>query len=158
MNIYIFTHAYFPLWCPVRSYEPTHQLSPPPSSHLPTPNATFHVWETMPCCLLFTFIPILYVRSGLKTVSCFPSVLQPCDVSESLLYPTPHPHPTNPPPLKILYFLSLVKDLSTTSSFWTISSIFMFYFGSLTPPPAPPPSSSQRSNTTQASLTASSVF
>lgn len=65
------------------------------------------------------------------------------------------PPPTKPPPLKILYFLSLVKDLSTTSSFWTISSIFMFYFGSLTPPP---PSSSQRSNTTQASLTASSVF
>lgn len=158
MNIYIFTHAYFPLWCPVRSYEPTHQLSPPPSSHLPTPNATFHVWETMPYCLLFTFIPILYVRSGLKTVSCFPSVLQPCDVSESLLYPPPPPpNPTKPPPLKILYFLSLVKDLSTTSSFWTLSSIFMFYFGSLTPP-LPPPTSFKRSNTTQASLTASSVF
>lgn len=113
--------------------QPTSWVSPPPpTSPPPTLPSTFEKRCHAVCCSLSYQFYTWDQDWKLFPVSllCYSHVTCPRACFT-------HPHPTKPPPLKILYFLSLVKDLSTTSSFWTISSIFMFYFGSLTPPPAP---------------------
>ena len=69
MYLHMHTSHFNVLWG-VMSQPTSWDPAPSSSSSSSPPAATF--WETMPWCLLFTFIPILYVISGLKTVSCFP--------------------------------------------------------------------------------------